>query len=117
MCVCKVNGCDAGSQHIEEFVSYVCFFFGCMHACSLHICRLTHSCKESIQMIVYTHITEAHSYICAGVWVESDLPQILARGIVCIKRSGTDPERLIQENDLLYKVSVQAGSAVWIKWQ
>jgi hypothetical protein len=33
------------------------------------------------------------------------LCSILARGIVCIKRSGSDPEKLIQENDLLYEVS------------
>eukprot|EP00960_Hanusia_phi_P048423 758936-Hanusia_phi.AAC.6 len=40
-----------------------------------------------------------------GVWTESDLRTILGRGIVCIKRSGSDPERLIQENDLLYQVA------------
>jgi len=43
------------------------------------------------------------SMVTPGVWMEADLKVILSRGIVCIKRSGSDPERLIQENDLLYE--------------
>jgi nicotinate (nicotinamide) nucleotide adenylyltransferase len=43
------------------------------------------------------------SMVTPGVWMESDLHTLLSRGIVCIKRSGSDPEKLINSNDLLYK--------------
>lgn len=43
------------------------------------------------------------SMVTPGVWTESDLHTLLSRGIVCIKRSGSDPEKLINSNDLLYK--------------
>jgi len=43
------------------------------------------------------------SMVTPGVWMEKDLRGILSRGIVCIKRSGSDPEKLIQENDVLYE--------------
>jgi len=43
------------------------------------------------------------SMVTPGVWTETDLKELLSRGIVCIKRSGSDPEKLIQENDLLYE--------------
>ncbi|EKX49379.1 hypothetical protein GUITHDRAFT_85757 [Guillardia theta CCMP2712] len=46
------------------------------------------------------------SMVTPGKWRERSEERrgmILSRGIVCIKRSGSDPERLIQENDLLYE--------------
>jgi len=43
------------------------------------------------------------SMVTPGVWMESDLHTLLSRGIVCIKRAGSDPEKLINDNDILYK--------------
>ena len=43
------------------------------------------------------------SMVTPGVWTESDLHTILSRGIVCIKREGSDPEKVINEHDVLYK--------------
>lgn len=43
------------------------------------------------------------SMVTPGVWTESDLHVLLSRGIVCIKRAGSDPEKLINSHDILYK--------------
>mmetsp|Transcript_55619 Transcript_55619/g.132055 ORF Transcript_55619/g.132055 Transcript_55619/m.132055 type:complete len:367 (+) Transcript_55619:124-1224(+) len=42
------------------------------------------------------------SMVTPGVWMESDLRLLLAQGVVAIKRQGSDPEKLINDNDLLY---------------
>jgi nicotinamide mononucleotide adenylyltransferase len=42
------------------------------------------------------------SMVTPGVWMESDLRLLLGCGVVAIKRQGSDPEKLINDNDLLY---------------
>ena len=46
--------------------------------------------------IYIIYICDIYIYIWhTGVWTESDLHLLLSHGIACIKRSGSDPEKLI----------------------
>ena len=63
--------------------------------------KLSHGKPSTVMLLCGADILD--SMVTPGVWMESDLHSILSRGIVCIKRSGSDPEKLVQENDLLYQ--------------
>ncbi|KAJ1481693.1 hypothetical protein T484DRAFT_2708378 [Baffinella frigidus] len=60
----------------------------------------THRSIRQVMLLCGADILD--SMVTPGVWMESDLRLLLAQGVVAIKRQGSDPEKLINDNDLLY---------------
>eukprot|EP00287_Rhodomonas_sp_CCMP768_P002220 CAMPEP_0196738158 /NCGR_PEP_ID=MMETSP1091-20130531/15665_1 /TAXON_ID=302021 /ORGANISM="Rhodomonas sp., Strain CCMP768" /LENGTH=233 /DNA_ID=CAMNT_0042082113 /DNA_START=121 /DNA_END=822 /DNA_ORIENTATION=- len=58
---------------------------------------------RSVRVLLLCGADILDSMSTPGVWVESDLRQILSYGTACIKRSGSDPEGLIFSTDVLYE--------------
>lgn len=43
------------------------------------------------------------SFLVPGLWMEQDMEYLLSHGITCLQRAPAEPEKLVFDNELLYR--------------